>query len=204
MGRCARDAILHGTERRYRDAFKWNGKRSVEAERGTVACGVLGELQRAWEKGSRKKMVERFCSSGVPRLPGELRQRVRLPCPLRRAALSRTHLEAGGGAGPVARSAEVAEWQARIARDLLTEIERRANFLVEVGLGYPTLDRGADTPFGREAQRIRLAAQLGAGLQGVLYVLDEPSIGRTHGITADLGALAKLRDAGKQRDRRRA
>ena len=68
---------------------------------------------------------------------------------------------------------------------------------MEVGLGYLTLDRGADTLSGGEAQRIRLAAQLGAGLQGVLYVLDEPSIGlhaRDHGRL--LGALAKLRDAG--------
>jgi excinuclease ABC subunit A len=64
-----------------------------------------------------------------------------------------------------------------IARDLIPEIMSRLAFLEEVGLGYLTLDRGAPTLSGGEAQRIRLAAQLGSNLQGVCYVLDEPTIG---------------------------
>ncbi|MES2937699.1 MAG: excinuclease ABC subunit UvrA [Pseudomonadota bacterium] len=64
-----------------------------------------------------------------------------------------------------------------IARDLIPEIKSRLEFLEEVGLGYLTLDRGAPTLSGGEAQRIRLAAQLGSNLQGVCYVLDEPTIG---------------------------
>jgi excinuclease ABC subunit A len=64
-----------------------------------------------------------------------------------------------------------------IARDLLPEIASRLAFLQQVGLGYLTLDRGAPTLSGGEAQRIRLAAQLGSNLQGVCYVLDEPTIG---------------------------
>jgi excinuclease ABC subunit A len=67
--------------------------------------------------------------------------------------------------------------EARIARDILPEIVQRLEFLVEVGLGYLTLDRSATTLSGGEAQRIRLAAQFGSELQGVLYVLDEPTIG---------------------------
>ena len=66
---------------------------------------------------------------------------------------------------------------ADIARDLVPEIKSRLEFLEEVGLGYLTLDRGAPTLSGGEAQRIRLAAQLGSNLQGVCYVLDEPTIG---------------------------
>ncbi|MEZ5605564.1 MAG: excinuclease ABC subunit A [Burkholderiaceae bacterium] len=66
---------------------------------------------------------------------------------------------------------------ADIARDLLPEIKGRLAFLEQVGLGYLTLDRGAPTLSGGEAQRIRLAAQLGSNLQGVCYVLDEPTIG---------------------------
>ena len=66
---------------------------------------------------------------------------------------------------------------ADIARDLIPEIKSRLDFLHQVGLGYLTLDRGAPTLSGGEAQRIRLAAQLGSNLQGVCYVLDEPTIG---------------------------
>ena len=66
---------------------------------------------------------------------------------------------------------------AAIARDVVSEVRSRLEFLEEVGLGYLTLDRAAPTLSGGEAQRIRLAAQLGSNLQGVCYVLDEPTIG---------------------------
>jgi excinuclease ABC subunit A len=67
--------------------------------------------------------------------------------------------------------------ETEIARDVMTEIRSRLEFLEDVGLGYLTLDRAAPTLSGGEAQRIRLAAQLGSNLQGVCYVLDEPTIG---------------------------
>jgi excinuclease ABC subunit A len=67
--------------------------------------------------------------------------------------------------------------EAEIARDILPEIRERLKFLCEVGLGYLQLGRGVPTLSGGEAQRIRLAAQLGSNLSGVLYVLDEPTIG---------------------------
>ena len=67
--------------------------------------------------------------------------------------------------------------QATIARDILVEIGQRLKFLEEVGLGYLALNRSATTLSGGESQRIRLAAQLGSNLRGVLYVLDEPTIG---------------------------
>ena len=87
--------------------------------------------------------------------------------------------------------------EADIARDVITEIHSRLTFLEEVGLGYLTLDRAAPTLSGGEAQRIRLAAQLGSNLQGVCYVLDEPTIGlhpRDNQIL--LKALARLGDKG--------
>ncbi len=102
--------------------------------------------------------------------------------------------------------AEVRQWidglqlsgrEAEIARDLVPEIKSRLEFLEEVGLSYLTLDRGAPTLSGGEAQRIRLAAQLGSNLQGVCYVLDEPTIGlhaRDNQIL--LNALHKLGDKG--------
>ncbi|MBR8186419.1 excinuclease ABC subunit UvrA [Burkholderia ambifaria] len=86
---------------------------------------------------------------------------------------------------------------AQIARDIVSEIGSRLAFLEEVGLGYLSLDRAAPSLSGGEAQRIRLAAQLGSNLQGVCYVLDEPTIGlhpRDNRILLD--ALRKLGDKG--------
>ena len=84
-----------------------------------------------------------------------------------------------------------------VADKILREIRLRINFLINVGLDYLSLDRGADTLSGGEAQRIRLASQIGAGLVGVMYVLDEPSIG-LHQRDNDrlLNTLKYLRDLG--------
>ncbi len=84
-----------------------------------------------------------------------------------------------------------------IAREVLKEIRQRLRFLADVGLDYLTLDRESGTLSGGEAQRIRLATQIGSGLVGVLYVLDEPSIGLHHRDNARLIAtLRRLRDLG--------
>jgi len=85
----------------------------------------------------------------------------------------------------------------KITEDLLREICARLGFLVEVGLGYLTLNRESGTLSGGEAQRIRLATQIGSGLAGVLYVLDEPSIGlHQRDNERLLGTLRGLRDLG--------
>lgn len=92
---------------------------------------------------------------------------------------------------------ELSDRQAKIAELVLREIRTRLQFLLDVGLDYLTLDRSAMTLSGGEAQRIRLATQIGAGLTGVLYVLDEPSIGlhqRDNGRL--LKTLTKLRNLG--------
>lgn len=84
-----------------------------------------------------------------------------------------------------------------IAQPVIREIRARLNFLIDVGLGYLTLSRGAASLSGGEAQRIRLATQIGSGLTGVLYILDEPSIGLHQRDNARLIAtLEKLRDLG--------
>src|SRR5258708_4066636 len=84
-----------------------------------------------------------------------------------------------------------------IARMIIKEIQTRLTFLVNVGLEYLTLSRGAQTLAGGEAQRIRLASQNGSGLTGVLYVLDEPSIGlHQRDNTKLIETLKKLRDLG--------
>jgi len=86
---------------------------------------------------------------------------------------------------------------ALIARDILPEIRERLKFLCEVGLGYLQLSRGVPTLSGGESQRIRLAAQLGSNLSGVLYILDEPTIG-LHARDNEqlLAALEQLKDRG--------
>jgi excinuclease ABC subunit A len=87
--------------------------------------------------------------------------------------------------------------RAQVAEKIVKEVADRLSFLINVGLDYLSLDRSADTLSGGEAQRIRLASQIGSGLTGVLYVLDEPSIG-LHQRDNDrlLATLARLRDLG--------
>jgi excinuclease ABC subunit A len=87
--------------------------------------------------------------------------------------------------------------KAEVCQRLVNDVRKRLSFLEEVGLDYLTLDRSSGTLSGGEAQRIRLATQLGAGLSGVIYVLDEPSIGLHATDTARLiRALVRLRDLG--------
>jgi excinuclease ABC subunit A len=87
--------------------------------------------------------------------------------------------------------------QRMIVSEVVREIQSRLRFLIEVGLGYLTLNRESGTLSGGEAQRIRLATQIGSGLAGVLYVLDEPSIGLHQRDNARLlGTLRRLRDLG--------
>ena len=88
-------------------------------------------------------------------------------------------------------------WRGEIAVKIVKEIRERLGFLVDVGLDYLTLERKADSLSGGEAQRIRLASQIGAGLVGVMYVLDEPSIGlHQRDNERLLGTLTRLRDLG--------
>ena len=85
----------------------------------------------------------------------------------------------------------------KIAKQIIKEIKARLGFLLDVGLGYLTLARAANSLSGGEAQRIRLATQIGSGLQGVLYVLDEPSIGLHQRDNARLiSTLQRMRDLG--------
>ncbi|MDZ4804965.1 MAG: excinuclease ABC subunit UvrA [Candidatus Eisenbacteria bacterium] len=96
-----------------------------------------------------------------------------------------------------ARGLKVSEREATIATAIMKEVTSRIDFLADVGLGYLTLDRAAGTLSGGEAQRIRLATQIGSKLMGVLYILDEPSIGLHHRDNRKLlNTLHHLRDLG--------
>ena len=193
-------ALLYGTgEERFDDTASWNGARhSGQVDWRRKYRGVMPALARAWARNSRRKQIERYLSvaecetCGGSRLNaasravrfGGLSLASLTTCPVDQLVDKLDGLKLG-------------KREARIARDLLAEVRRRTEFLLRVGLGYLCLDRSADSLSGGEAQRIRLAAQLGSALQGVLYVLDEPSIGLHASDHARLlGALAALRDAG--------
>lgn len=196
----AKRVILDGTgDERYPDRASWNsrgGTGSVDYLRRYR--GVRPSLERAWRKGSRKKMVERFLDHECcPDCDGTRLNDVATAVTVGGKHIAEFVSSTIGSLEAVLDGLLFTEREERIAEDLLREVRRRLAFLSGVGLDYLSLDRGADTLSGGEAQRIRLASQLGAGLQGVLYVLDEPSIGlhpRDHGRLFD--ALERLRDAG--------
>ena len=91
---------------------------------------------------------------------------------------------------------QLTDVQKKVAGELLREIGNRLRFLVDVGLDYLTLGRAAPTLSGGESQRIRLASQIGSGLSGVLYVLDEPTIGLHPRDNRRLSSPEHLRDLG--------
>jgi excinuclease ABC subunit A len=186
--------------------------RRGRAERGakTKFEGILALLANRWrnaKSGIIRRMLEKLMSVTPchdcmgARLSAQARAvRVRGKAGPRRAA--ELSLDRLCGL-PIAEAREflselvLDDTQAVIAVELMKEIRSRLAFLDQVGLGYLSLDRKAPTLSGGESQRIRLAAQIGSGLSGVLYVLDEPSIGlHARDNVKLLGALESLRDKG--------
>ena len=181
------------------------GVKLNKEQRKVFDDSVLADDQKGREQTFAEPEAEDVGNQVCPRCEG-----TRLNATARAVALDAAKRSDGVGIGiaELARMSvtEVRQWfealqlhgrDAEIARDLVPEIRSRLAFLEEVGLGYLTLDRGAPTLSGGEAQRIRLAAQLGSNLQGVCYVLDEPTIGlhaRDNQILLD--ALHKLGEKG--------
>lgn len=164
-----------------------------EVERGARA-DAIEESWYGWQEGSREPCPE--CQGA--RLNAVARA-VRLamadwkPAPTIEACSAMSVATAAEQFGRLKLMGQAAE----VARDILPEIRERLKFLRDVGLDYLQLGRGVPTLSGGEGQRIRLAAQLGSNLSGVLYILDEPSIGlhaRDHGQL--LAALQKLKSRG--------
>ena len=194
------DAVLYGTKgRKLTIAYENDSGR-----RGTFTSpfeGIIPNLERRFRETNSSLMKDELGA-----------YMSESPCPdcqgrrLKREALAVT---VGGRSiaevsdMPVVKSRaffsqlKLGEKQAFIARQILREIDARLGFLQDVGLGYLTLSRGAATLSGGEAQRIRLATQIGSALTGVLYILDEPSIGLHQRDNEKLlGTLKKLRDLG--------
>ncbi len=161
--------------------FSYLNERGVAARRRHAFEGVINNMQRRYretESGAvREELAKYLSTQPCPDCKGtRLRREARhvfvagktLPetvkMPVGRAYEFFTHLVLPG-------------WRGEIAAKIVKEVGQRLDFLINVGLDYLTLERSADTLSGGEAQRIRLASQIGAGLVGVMYVLDEPSIG---------------------------
>ncbi|MFP4055578.1 MAG: excinuclease ABC subunit UvrA [Candidatus Brocadiia bacterium] len=175
------DTPFEKLPRRVRRILVEGTSEADEAELGASFRGVVPELARRFHKT--------HSDSVKSRLLGYMSE---LPCPACQGARLRPEARAvtvGGTAihELVARSvSEARAWvaglelsaeQSAIAEPIVKELGRRLQFMVDVGVGYLTLDRASATLSGGEAQRIRLATQVGSGLVGVCYVLDEPTIG---------------------------
>ncbi|WP_120005384.1 excinuclease ABC subunit UvrA [Nesterenkonia muleiensis] len=199
LPKAARKALLHG--RNFKVKVSYRNRWGRERRYTSGFEGVVTYIERKHEEVESDNARDRFAQY--------MRQ---IPCPacdgqrLNPAVLS--VLVAGRSISDVARLPldECAEFfdgltltarDAKIADQVLKEIHARLQFLLDVGLTYLTLERAAGTLSGGEAQRIRLATQIGSGLVGVLYVLDEPSIGlHQRDNTRLIQTLTRLRDLG--------
>ncbi len=192
-----KDIILHGVEEPL-ELFTFKGEKKVFYEK--QFHGVFGELQQMLSSGiiseietAKKYMTFRPCEEcNGSRLKKEsLSVRIN---GLNIAEVSKFNIKQ---AIDFFSKLEFEGFKKEVADKIIREILRRLNFLNDVGIDYITMDRKASTLSGGEAQRIRLATQIGSGLTGVLYVLDEPSIG-LHQRDNDMliATLKNLRDIG--------
>jgi excinuclease ABC subunit A len=201
LGARARDVVLYGSDKeiyvRYRN--RYGRQRSY----WTTFEGVVPNVERRHDETDSDYARERYeqymrevpcrACKGARLRPESLAVTVG---ELNIAELTAMSVEAGLGFLE-ALPGKLTEREAMIAERLLKEIRARLGFLVDVGLDYLTLNRAAGTLAGGEAQRIRLASQIGSGLVGVLYVLDEPSIGLHQRDNRRLiDTLLRLRDLG--------
>ncbi|MEO7148777.1 MAG: excinuclease ABC subunit UvrA, partial [Rhodanobacteraceae bacterium] len=195
-----REAILFGSGEE-KIEFRYLGHGRSGFVRKHRFEGVIPNLERRWKETESQMVREelgRFISERpCPECNGErLNPSARNVFVAERNLPSLTSL-AINDAQHFFDDLKLAGWRGEIAAKIVKEIRERLKFLVDVGLDYLTLDRKADSLSGGEAQRIRLASQIGAGLVGVMYVLDEPSIGLHQRDNARLlGTLVRLRDLG--------
>ena len=194
------DAILQGSGRTVID-FKYLNDRGDIVQRSHPFEGILPNMERRYRETEsnsvREELSKYLAHQACPSCNG-----TRLREEARHVFIGQTNLPqivelSIGDCMAFFQQLALTGQRAQIAEKVLKEIQDRLSFLVNVGLNYLNLSRSAETLSGGEAQRIRLASQIGAGLVGVMYVLDEPSIG-LHQRDNDrlLGTLRHLRDLG--------
>jgi excinuclease ABC subunit A len=162
--------------------------------------GILRILERAFEdysEGYREYLMEYMSASDCPACKGRRLRPASLAVQVKGLSIGDFTAMSVVRALDTARSWKLTDREAQVAARIVDEIRSRLEFLTEVGLDYLSLDRSAATLSGGEAQRIRLATQIGSKLRGVLYVLDEPSIGlHPRDNQRLLSTLEHLRDLG--------
>ncbi|MCK4660776.1 MAG: excinuclease ABC subunit UvrA [Phycisphaerae bacterium] len=195
----AKDALLHGAGDAH-ITFEWRWSGGIWRHGGTFA-GVIAELHEKHRKAKSpivRAYYEKYMRRAVcPNCHGARLNPQALAVKLGGLNLQEVSAMCIGQAADFFDTLELNKVEQIIAEDVLKEICGRLRFLRDVGLDYLTLDRTAPTLSGGESQRIRLASQIGAGLVGVLYVLDEPSIGlHARDNRRLLDSLERLRDMG--------
>ena len=195
----AMDAILFGTKGEKIKIKIQRGDRL--SEYATAFEGIIPALQRRYEETSSPAMREEYegfmADIPCPDCHGQRLKPIVLAVTVGGMNIAELSDLSIRKARDFLKALVLTEKQAMIGRQILKEIDNRLGFLCDVGLEYLTLSRAAGTLSGGEAQRIRLATQIGSSLMGVLYILDEPSIGLHQRDNARLLAtLQHLRDLG--------
>ncbi len=194
-----RDAVLNGND--FEVQVKWRSKYGREMRYTSGFEGVLPYVERRYHESdsdwARGKWAEFLREIPCPACQGaRLRPEV-LAVKVHGKSIHDVAIYSLGEAHSFFESLKLSAREQKIAAQVLREIRARLDFLLAVGLDYLSLERSAGSLSGGEAQRIRLATQIGAGLTGVLYVLDEPSIGLHQRDNRRLiETLLKLRDLG--------
>jgi excinuclease ABC subunit A len=194
-----RDAILYGNN--YEVQVKWKSKYGREMRYTSGFEGVLQYVDRKYHESDsdwhRAKWAEYLREIPCPSCSGARLKPEVLAVKVHAKSIHQVSEMSLGQAHNFFESLKLTQKEAKIAAQVLREIRARLDFLLAVGLDYLSLERAAGSLSGGEAQRIRLATQIGAGLTGVLYVLDEPSIGLHQRDNRRLiETLIKLRDLG--------
>lgn len=195
----AREAVLHGKDHKvvvqYRNRFGRERKYTTGFE------GVIGYIKRKHQEteseSSRDRYEEYMREIACPECGGARLNPASLSVLINKRNIAEASAMPLREAAAFFENLELTDREAKIGEQVLKEIKARLTFLLDVGLEYLSLDRPAATLSGGEAQRIRLATQIGSGLVGVLYVLDEPSIGLHQRDNRRLiETLARLRNLG--------
>ena len=194
------DVVLNGSGKEKIDFFYQNS-RGMQIRKTHRFEGVLPNLERRYretESSAVREELSKFLNShACPECEGTRLNRAARHVFINNHSLPEITRLSVGHVREFFDDMKLEGWRATIADKVLKEISDRVGFLSDVGLDYLSLDRSAETLSGGEAQRIRLASQIGSGLVGVMYILDEPSIGlHQRDNKRLLGTLTHLRDIG--------